>query len=104
MFAMLQLLPRRFFLLLNLYRRRDRNLSLHPQNRIDRDVKDGNEALLSTHWKRISLKSWADQLLDDIEDGGNIMKENAIAIDREEVISDIPGSSWAVYHGFDRGA
>ncbi|PCD35895.1 hypothetical protein AU210_008451 [Fusarium oxysporum f. sp. radicis-cucumerinum] len=42
---------------------------------------------LKIHWKRISLRFWVDQLLDGIEDGGNIMKENAIAIDREEVTS-----------------
>lgn len=101
---MLQLLPHRFYPSLNLYRRRDPNLWLHPQNRIDRDVKDDNEPPLKIHWKRISLRFWVDQLLDGIEDGGNIMKENAIAIDREEVTSVIPSSSWAVYHGFDRGA
>lgn len=101
---MLQLLPRRFYPSLNLYRRRDRSLWLHLQNRIDRDVKDDNEPLLKIHWKRISLKSWVDQPLEGIEDGGNTMKESAIAIGREEVISDIPSSSWAVYHGFDRGA
>lgn len=104
MFAMLQPLPRRYCPSLNLYRRRDRSLWLHLQSRIDPDVKDDNELLLKIHWKRISLKFWADQPLEDIEDGGNTMKENAIAIGREEVISDTPSSSWAVYHGFDRGA
>ncbi|KAG9502304.1 hypothetical protein J7337_005131 [Fusarium musae] len=71
---------------------------------IDRDVNGDNELLLKIHWKRISLKSWVDRLLDGIEDGGNTMKESAIATGHEEIIGDIPSSSWAVYHGFDRGA
>lgn len=104
MFAMPQLLPRRFYPLLNLNRRRDLSLWLHLQIAIDRDVNGDNELLLKIHWKRISLKSWVDRLLDGIEDGGNTMKESAIATGHEEIIGDIPSSSWAVYHGFDRGA